>query len=477
MSNIKSWADASSDEESDDERIAPPPSNLPGATSYNNLNDEDDDHEDEEEEEMVQMERDYSFIFDNPPPYTAYIGNLSYDMKKSEDFGMEVEKLLSANRCVANTDKGENQPVRLSNARLITDRATGASRGYGYVEFDHPQELITFITITNPKLCGRNVKVDIATGTPREGSERGGGNRRRSESRNNGGGGGRRESNRGARGGGGDSNRRGSDHRQQSQKELPKDVGSQFMGGRYARSDSGSARGGGGSIRRNDSTTSQGSIGMGGGGDASARQRPSLKLAPRTKPLEKTEGSTSQSSIFGGAKPRDESAFLEKKQPDLKAENTSVKETTASMGAMDVNKSNGSGDASKNGDEATDVKVKEPTEKQPPRRQDSKAGGRGGRKDNNGRRDSTRKSGRGGDRGGRGDKNRSGRGDGRNGKRNSTKSNSDNKNNDKTTQSSLAAAAAAGSSVPMPVKTEVTNKGPPKKTNSFAAFMDDSDED
>ena len=102
MSNIKSWADASSDEESDDERIAPPPSNLPGSTSYNNLNDEDD----HEEEEMVQMERDYSFIFDNPPPYTAYIGNLSYDMKKSEDFGMEVEKLLSANRCVANTDKG-----------------------------------------------------------------------------------------------------------------------------------------------------------------------------------------------------------------------------------------------------------------------------------------------------------------------------------------------------------------------------------
>ncbi len=105
MSNIKSWADASSDEESDDERIAPPPSNLPGSTSYNNLNDEDD-HEGEEEEEMVQMERDYSFIFDNPPPYTAYIGNLSYDMKKSEDFGMEVEKLLSANRCVASTDKG-----------------------------------------------------------------------------------------------------------------------------------------------------------------------------------------------------------------------------------------------------------------------------------------------------------------------------------------------------------------------------------
>ena len=109
MSNIKSWADASSDEESDDERIAPPPSNLPGSTSYNNLqaeNGDDDDDDHEEEEEIQMMERDYSFLFETPPPYTAYIGNLSYEMKKSDDFGMEVEKLLHGRGCVANTDKG-----------------------------------------------------------------------------------------------------------------------------------------------------------------------------------------------------------------------------------------------------------------------------------------------------------------------------------------------------------------------------------
>ena len=106
MSNIKSWADASSDEESDDERIAPPPSNLPGSTSYSNLNNQDDDDDDHEEEELAgQMEKDYSFIFENPPPYTAYIGNLSYDMKTSDEFGAEVEKLLSGRRCVATTDK------------------------------------------------------------------------------------------------------------------------------------------------------------------------------------------------------------------------------------------------------------------------------------------------------------------------------------------------------------------------------------
>lgn len=106
MSNITSWADASSDEESDDERIAPPPSNLPGSSSYHNLQHQEEEEDDHEEDEALQMERDFSFIFENPPPYTAYLGNLSYDMKKSDDLGAEVEKLLGARGCVANTEKG-----------------------------------------------------------------------------------------------------------------------------------------------------------------------------------------------------------------------------------------------------------------------------------------------------------------------------------------------------------------------------------
>lgn len=106
MSKFESWADASSDEESDDGRIAPPPSNLPGSTSYTNLNDDDEYDDHEEEEEAIHKEKDYSFIFENPPPYTAYIGNLSYEMKKSHEFGVEVEKLLDARGCVADTDKG-----------------------------------------------------------------------------------------------------------------------------------------------------------------------------------------------------------------------------------------------------------------------------------------------------------------------------------------------------------------------------------
>lgn len=216
-------------------------------------------------------------------------------------------------------------------------------------------------------------------------------------------------------------------------------------------------------MRRNDSSVSQGSAG--GDAPAPARQRPSLKLAPRTKPVDESAGGQTKASIFGGARPRDESKFVEKKESSV--DDAAVKEATGSMKSMNVKDE--SGDATKV--EATDAKTSEPSEKQPPRRQDSKTGGRGGRKD--GRRDNTRKSGKDGDRrgGGRGDKNR-GRGEGgrNNGKRNATKSNGD---SSEKPQSSLAVAAASGTAA---AQTE-TKKAPPKKTNSFAAFMDDSDED
>ena len=106
MSNITSWADASSsDEESDDERIAPPPSNLPGSTSYNNLQGVEEDLQ-EEDDEALQLEKDYAFLFETQPPYTAFVGNLSFDMKNSNDFGVEVQKMLGARKCVASTEKG-----------------------------------------------------------------------------------------------------------------------------------------------------------------------------------------------------------------------------------------------------------------------------------------------------------------------------------------------------------------------------------
>ncbi len=87
--------------------------------------------------------------------------------------------------------------------------------------------------------------------------------------------------------------------------------GSQFRGGRYNRTSSNSS-----------------GIGLGGDGGAPAppTERRSLKLAPRTKPVEDNVRSTSNSSIFGSAKPRDEDTWRQKKQE--KEENTSTAVTS-----------------------------------------------------------------------------------------------------------------------------------------------------
>lgn len=145
MSNIKSWADASSDEESDDDdRIAPPPSGLPGSSSYGQLNamDEEESEHEEEGDHYDDAPQGFEHLIPSEPPYTAFVGNLHYDMRTSNDLGREVEDMLRARRCVARDGGGQVLgDVRLASARLITDRNTGQSRGIGYVEFDSPEEV------------------------------------------------------------------------------------------------------------------------------------------------------------------------------------------------------------------------------------------------------------------------------------------------------------------------------------------------
>jgi hypothetical protein len=328
------------------------------------------------------------------------------------------------------------------------------------------------------------------------------------------------------------------------------------MGGRYAgggRSNSGnnlSASGSGGSggskatptavMRRADSSVSQGSRGAEDAAptaDAATKQRPSLKLLARTKPLDNALPctATTQSSIFGGAKPRDETKFVAVAaevavETKTVAANDTSKDLTSGVAKMEISKSyvtaptsdrhavgnsksidnNGS-----KGSEATAAPAPENDEKEdntaePSKnsieRKDSRGGGgrggggrgRGGGKNREngngkqeGRRDSTRRPAR-GERvaGGRGRGGSEGRGEGRNNTSVSRNSKSTKNGTDSTSEkgkgksggvSSLGAAAGAGevnpNSLPtMPTANE-TKKGPPKKVNSFAAFMDDSDSD
>lgn len=342
----------------------------------------------------------------------------------------------------------------------------------------YSQQLLAFLNLPHPQIAGRSLKVEVAASTPKEGGQ----DRRRS---------GRGDGGRGGTGRNGrnyDRQYSNDSYRSNSDGAMLTPVdGSQFRGGRYSRSTSNMSEGSIGGAGRNSSGVMKRSDSSASAGSTAAAERPSLKLAPRTKPVEDNSGG-SRPSIFGDAKPRDEKEIEEKR-----ATEAAIKNVTRSMSDLEVVKeSNGVGDGKEedtNGD--LDVKADDKTEKKDDtssrenksfNRKSSRGAGRGGdrpERNNSDRKQDRRKSGRGEGRGegrggGRGDRRNSERGgknNGQLGKRNSVKA----KNGDAAKDgkgapvSSLAAAAA------MPVKQET--KAPPKKANSFAAFMDDSDEE
>ncbi len=106
-------------------------------------------------------------------PSKLYVGNLSYSVTSSD-----LEALFS-------------QAGKVESAAVVTDKFSGQSKGFGFVEMSDPEEAAKAIDQFNEtELKGRNIRVDQAR--PREGGGGGGGNRGRS----GGGGGNRRSANR-----------------------------------------------------------------------------------------------------------------------------------------------------------------------------------------------------------------------------------------------------------------------------------------
>ena len=88
--------------------------------------------------------------------FKIYVGNLSFDATESE-----VEQLFGQH--------GEVQSVA-----IVTDRDTGRSRGFGFVEMtDDAQGQAAIDAIDGSELGGRSLKVNKAR--PRERDQRGGG--------------------------------------------------------------------------------------------------------------------------------------------------------------------------------------------------------------------------------------------------------------------------------------------------------------
>lgn len=149
------------------------------------------------------------------------------------------------------------QEINILGAR-ISFGPDGTHRGFGYLEIETLDQLKLLMQLNDGKgtIAGRKVQLDTANG-----------NR----------------------------NKRGSQQRRQQQGESNVD-GSRFRGGKY-------------NNRRNNNTNSNKEEGP-------PKERPSLKLAPRTKPKTEDEKGDAQgpSDIFGGAKARDAQAWEENRK-------------------------------------------------------------------------------------------------------------------------------------------------------------------
>ncbi|XP_050722640.1 eukaryotic translation initiation factor 4H-like isoform X2 [Eriocheir sinensis] len=260
------------------------------------------------------------------PPYTAYVGNLPYGIVQGD-----IDQIF--------------KEQRVRSVRLVHDNETGKFKGFCYVEFEDVQSLEDALAFDNAVFVDKNIRVDIADS--RRGDRGGGFDRGRGRGR--GGPGGSRDMN---------------DFR--GRRDGPDDFGGRFRrdeGGRGGRGSFDGGRGGppapggpggpryGGSFderpggdRGGYAPRGRGAMGGAAGpgpgrGDGFPRrdrrdsdrsrsfdefkepdpeelsQRPRLKLLPRTKkdPVNQIAETSQTSSIFGGAKPREENIKPEDK--------------------------------------------------------------------------------------------------------------------------------------------------------------------
>ncbi|XP_045582889.1 eukaryotic translation initiation factor 4H-like isoform X2 [Procambarus clarkii] len=261
------------------------------------------------------------------PPYTAFVGNLPPGIVQGD-----IDHIF------------KDQRVR--SVRLVHDNDSGKFKGFCYVEFEDVQSLEDSLSFDGALFIDKNIRVDIAES--RRGERGGGFDRGRGRGRGGGRGGdmndfrgrrdasddfggrfNRREDDRGGRGGGGRAGfpagtggRYGGFEERGGGERGGGDRGS--FGGRSRGGPPGppsgdrpgrggaAAPGEGGYMRRDrrDSDRSRNFDDFKEPDPEELSQRPRLKLLPRTKkdPVNQIAETSQTSSIFGGAKPREEKA-------------------------------------------------------------------------------------------------------------------------------------------------------------------------
>ncbi|XP_078600168.1 eukaryotic translation initiation factor 4H-like isoform X2 [Branchiostoma floridae x Branchiostoma japonicum] len=231
-------------------------------------------------------------------PYTAFVGNLPFETVQGD-----LDQIFRG--------------LKVKSVRLVRDRETDKFKGFCYVEFEDVESLKEALTYDGALFEDRNLRVDVAESRQKDkdggrgrggrgggfGSGRGGGGPPRGGGYSFGGG-----------GGGGQPQRYGSGDR----RDYGRDGRGGYDNDRGGGMDRGQRYGGGGG------GNFRGGRGGGRGPVDDFREpteeeraaRPRLKLAPRTvgKPINAV--ANPQSSIFGGAKPRDEREYEERREKE-----------------------------------------------------------------------------------------------------------------------------------------------------------------
>ncbi|KDO34287.1 hypothetical protein SPRG_19104 [Saprolegnia parasitica CBS 223.65] len=203
-------------------------------------------------------------------PFKCYVGNLPYQMNADD---------------IAEFFQG----LAVTDVHVVSDRETGRPKGFAYVTFDDRKSLEDALSANGEMIDNRPIRIDVAS--EKKGRDTSFGNR-----------GGDRGFDRptrddrfgGDRYGGRDGGRDGGDR-----------YGQRDGGDRYGQRDGGDRHGGRGGDRyaRNDDRREE------------PKERPKLSLLPRTQSNEAKEASQ-RANIFGDAKPRDESKYLERKKAE-----------------------------------------------------------------------------------------------------------------------------------------------------------------
>ncbi|XP_019624903.1 PREDICTED: eukaryotic translation initiation factor 4B-like [Branchiostoma belcheri] len=88
------------------------------------------------------------------PPYTAFLGNLSYDVDEEA-----IERFF--------------RDMKLVTVRLPRDGGdSGRLKGFGYAEFEDKDSLLKAINMNNEKLLNRQIRIDVADQTQQGGQDR-----------------------------------------------------------------------------------------------------------------------------------------------------------------------------------------------------------------------------------------------------------------------------------------------------------------